>query len=204
MYNNRNHLRNQKGVTLLELLIVIPMMAIIIMILYNLLFLSSKSFNYVKNTFNSGEDIRIFINNIQKEASQAKKAVESETVLFKPVGSNNRVLYIYSDIDKDDIPELIRYRLDNNVIKRDYKKAINSKYPLKYNSSFINEKVVLSNVTNKDIFGEVSYINTEQEKFGDKDNRRKVRMTIEISTGKNSTPIIIDTYLVTKSRTEFE
>lgn len=113
-------------------------------------------------------------------------------------------MYIYSDIDNDDIPELIRYRLDNNELKRDYKKATNIKYPFKYNSSFIDEKVVLSNVTNKDIFGEVSYINTEQEKFGEKDNRRKVRMTIEISTGKNSTPVIIDTYLVTKSRTEFE
>lgn len=204
MYSRRNLIRNKKGVTLVELLILIPIIAIIIMISYNLLFLSTKSFNYIKDTFNSSEDVRMFINSIQKEATQAKKAVENETVLFKPANSNNRILYIYSDIDNDDIPELIRYRLDNNVIKRDYKKATNDTYPLKYISSFTNEKVVLSNVTKKDIFGDVSYVNAEQEKFGDKDNRRKVRMTIEISTGKNSTPIIIDTYLVTKSRTEFE
>ncbi|WIV11017.1 prepilin-type N-terminal cleavage/methylation domain-containing protein [Proteiniborus sp. MB09-C3] len=199
-----NPIRNQKGITLIELLIVVPLVAIIIMISYNLFFLSTKSFNYVKDTFNSSEDIRVFINNIQKEASQAKKAVEDNTVLFKPANSNNNVLYIYTDIDNDDIPELVRYRLEGNEMKRDIKKAANSKYPFKFTNPFTSEKVVLSNITNDGIFGEISYINTSQQSFGDRDNRRKVKVNIEIYTGKNSTPIIIDMYLVTKSRTEFE
>lgn len=199
-----NPIRNQKGITLIELLIVVPLVAIIIMISYNLFFLSTKSFNYVKDTFNSSEDIRVFINDIQKEASQAKKAVEDNTVLFKPANSNNNVLYIYTDIDNDDIPELVRYRLEGNEVKRDIKKAVNSKYPLKFTNPFTSEKVVLSNIANDGIFGEISYINTSQQNFGDKDNRRKVKVNIEIYTSNNSTPIIIDMYLVTKSRTEFE
>lgn len=209
MLNKENYFKQNKGFTLIELLVIIPIIAVILLISYNILFLSTKSYNYVSDTFNSTEDIRLFINNIQKEVAQAKKAVEDKTVIYKPSNSNNKVLHIYSDIDNDDIPELIRYRLDNNVIKRDYKKAKNNNYPYKYNSSFIGEKIVLSNVVNQDIFGEVTFINTEQEKteqekYGEKDNRRKVRMTIEISTGSNNTPIIIDTYLVTKSRTESE
>lgn len=76
MYNTRRNLGNEKGVTLLELLIVVPMVVIIIIISYNLLVLSTKSFNYTKNTFSSGEDIRVFVNNIHKEASQAKKQLK--------------------------------------------------------------------------------------------------------------------------------
>ncbi|MFA5524055.1 MAG: prepilin-type N-terminal cleavage/methylation domain-containing protein [Tissierellales bacterium] len=204
MKNRIKAIYNSKGVTLIELVLAISLVAIVFTIIFNMFSISTKSFQYVTTKFYAGEDIRAFLNTIQKEASQGKKAELNKEVLFKPSDSNNRVIYIYTDLDNDDIPELVRYRLDDNVIKKDYIKTSDKVFPFKYNSNFLNEKIVLSNVADKNIFGDVTYINTSQENYGDKDNRRKVKMTIEIETGNKRAPIIIDTYLVSKSRTEYE
>jgi hypothetical protein len=57
---------------------------------------------------------------------------------------------------------------------------------------------------NSDIFGDVEVVKATKSGQEGKDYRRKVKMKIEINKGKNSNPILIETYLVTKSRTEFE
>lgn len=193
----------RKGITLIELLIVVPMISIILIIIYNMLFLTNRSFKYVEQTFNINEDIRSFVNSIQKEANEGKKANEN-TVLYKADEKNSEELYIYTDIDDDGVPELVRYKLIENKIIKDMKKATNSKYPFEYKNDFYNEKVVLTNVINKDIFGDIERVE-EHDKYQDEnDHRRKAKMTIKISKCKNNSPIIIDTFLVTKSRTSFE
>lgn len=193
----------RKGITLIELLIVLPMISIILIVAYNMLFLANRSFKYVNQTFNINENIRSFVNSIQKEANEGKKSNEN-TVLYKTDDMNSEELYIYTDIDDDGVPELIRYRLVGNKIIKDMKKATNIKYPLEYKGDFYNEKIVLTNVINKDIFGDIERVE-EHDKYQDEnDHRRKIKMKIKISNGKNSNPIIIDTFLVTKSRTNFE
>lgn len=199
-----NYLKFKKGISLIELLIVLPIISIILLITYNMFFLTNKSFNYVKENFNIGEDIRTFTSTIQKEANQAKKANDN-TVLYKPNGSKKE-LYIYTDIDGDDIPELVRYRvLDDNIIK-DIKKATNNKFPYEYKSSFTNEKIVLSNINigEDGIFKDIERVEKKNEYIDENDNRRMVKMIIEINTGKDSTPIVINTILITKSRVGFD
>ncbi|WP_353095906.1 prepilin-type N-terminal cleavage/methylation domain-containing protein [Tissierella praeacuta] len=193
----------RKGITLIELLIVVPMISIILIVIYNMLFLTNLSFKYVEQTFNINEDVRSFVSSIQKEANEGKKANEN-TVLYKEDEMNSGELSIYTDVDDDGVPELVRYRLIENKIIKDMKKATNSKYPFEYKNDFYNEKIILTNVINKDIFGDIERVE-EHDKYQDEnDHRRKVKMIIKISKGENNSPIIIDTFLVTKSRTSFE
>lgn len=192
--------KKQKGFTLIELLLVIPLVAIIFLISYNILFISSKSINYVNNSFNTSEDIRFFINNIQKEANQAKKALEDEGPLYK---NSKNELYIYTD-ENGEKPELIRYRLKDEKILRDVKKATNDNYPYKFERNFKDEKIVLTNVKNTNIFGEVENIRDRKKPQEGEDYRQKLKLNIEIYTGENSTNMKISTYLISKSRAKFE
>ncbi|MGF7056983.1 PilW family protein [Brassicibacter mesophilus] len=202
----KKNLKNQYGFTLLELIIVVPLIGIILLIAYNMLFLTTKSFNSVNDSFDISEDLRIFLISIQREANQAKKSEEKLDALHRVSQSE---LYIYTDIDDDFIPELVRYRLVGNEIRKDIKKASNSKYPFEFTNLFINERVVLSNVANTEIFSYVEKLKepateheiTQQE---GKDYRRKVKMKLEISKSEGNKSIVIETYLVTKSRTEYE
>lgn len=197
-----NSLKHRKGIALLELLIVIPMISIILILTYNMFFMSIKSFKYVNESFNKGEDIRSFTINIQKEANQAKKANDN-TVLYKPK-KDHKELYIYTDTDDDGIPELIRYKvLDKNILKGT-EKAINDKFPFKYKEDFNNEKVVLSNVKIDQIFGDIEKVEENNKYVDENDHRRMCKMIIEIDTGSNNTPIVINTVLVNKSRASFE
>jgi len=202
----KKYLKNQDGFSLMELIIVVPLISIILLISYNILFLSTKSFNSVNDSFNTAEDLRIFLTAIHKEANQAKKSEENLDALYRVSKSE---LHIYADIDNDFIPELVRYRLVGKEIRKDIKKATNNKYPLEFTNPFFNEKVVLSNVNNAEIFSEVEKLkesDTEEEitKQEGKDYRRKVKMRLKISKGEDNKPIVIETYLVTKSRTEYE
>lgn len=194
--------KKERGFTLVELVLVVPLVAIVFLIAYNILFISFRSMNYVNNTFNTSEDIRVFLNIIQKEANQAKQAVEDEDIgpLYK---KSENELYIYTDANGKK-PELIRYRLEDGTVLRDVKEATNKKYPYEFEGSFKNERVVLSNIKNENIFGEIEDVKDKKNIQEGEDYREKLKLNIEIFTGENSTPIKINTYLVSKSRAKFE
>lgn len=209
-------MKQRKGMTLIELIIVLPLISIILMITYNMLFLSSKSFKYANDTFMTGEDIRAFTRGIQKEAQQAKKATDKKDGvneidgLHMPLKQDNPTLYIYADLDGDNKPELIRYQLVNHQIMRAVEKAKKikvgeePKFPYHYDERFNGEQVVLRNVINNDIFGDIEKIVANNGFVDLNDYRRRVTMKIEISTGEGSSPIVIHTILANKSRTQFD
>ena len=194
--------KKERGFTLVELVLVVPLVAIVFLIAYNILFISLRSMKYVNSTFNTSEDVRIFLNNIQKEVNQAKKAVEDENIgpLYK---KSENELYIYTDANGEK-PELIRYRLEDDKILRDVKKAINENYPYEFEKTFKNEKIVLSNVKSEAIFGEIEDLKDKKNIQEGEDYRKKLKLNIEIFTGENSTSIKINTYLVSKSRAKFQ
>lgn len=84
------------------------------------------------------------------------------------------------------------------------KEATNKKYPYEFEGSFKNERVVLSNIKNENIFGEIEDVKDKKNIQEGEDYREKLKLNIEIFTGENSTPIKINTYLVSKSRAKFE
>lgn len=193
---------NRDGITLIELLIVVPLVSIVLLLVFNMFFLSTRSFKYTNNSFVVAQDIRSFTNSIQKEVNQAIKANE-DTAIYKPDKTGHNELYIYTDLDGDDIPELVRYKLKDNKIYRGTEKATNTKYYLAFGNSFKNEKIVLTYVVNTKIFGDINRVEEHKGYIDDNDHRRKVNMKVEIKEDNEDMPIIIDTLLVVKSRAQY-
>ncbi len=50
----------EKGFTLVELIFIVPLVAVIFLVAYNLIFISLNSFGFVNSSFNTSEDVRIF------------------------------------------------------------------------------------------------------------------------------------------------
>lgn len=199
MYGNYEKTLSKKGFTLVEIIIVVPLVAIIILIAYNMIFMINKSYKNVNDSFDVSEKLRIFQINIQKEANAAKKAEETKEVLHK---ASDNELYIYTDIDNDNKPELIIYKLNDKKLYKFIKKASNDKYPYEYNyesADYSNSKVVLKNVKNENLFGEIEVVRVQKSEQEEKDNRRKIKINIEIDTTDDKT-INLENYLVTKSR----
>lgn len=208
-----NKKRCNKGFTLMELLLVLPFISIILFLAYNMIFMTHRSFYSTKDNFSTYEDIRIFQLNIQKEANQARKAGEEIITVGKEKKDimdvmrkiSDKEIYIYTDIDDDQIPEIVRYRLENNKILRDIKKTTSKAYPYKYSGSWLNEKVVLKSVKDVKFVNEienVKEIDLNLINQSSKDHRKQTTLYLEINTGNKDKTINLQTLLVTKSRAE--
>lgn len=203
IYNNK---KGGKGFTLIELLIVVPLISIIFLIAYNIIFMSNKSFFSTKDSFSTYEDIRIFEINIQKEANQARKATKNQDVMEKISGKE---LHIYTDINGDNIPEIVRYRIINKELIRDVKypmlKANSNEFPYAYNSSWSDEKVVLKNVKDTDFIGDIESIRKQDKNVittNIKDYRKKTVLNLSINDDSKTGKIDLTIVLATKSRAE--
>lgn len=199
MNEQHEKLSNKRGFTLVEIIIGLPLIFIICILTYNMIFLVNKSYRSVNDSFAASEELRIFQINIQKEANEAKKAEDTKEALHK-VSDNE--LYIYTFIDEDDIPELIIYKLKDEKLYKFIKAASNDKYPYIYDYNtidFSTGEKVLSNVKNTDLFGNIESVKPTIVGQEGKDNRKKTLMKIEIETSNGET-ISIQEHLVTKSR----
>lgn len=199
-----NRIANNKGFTLLELLLVIPLIAIVLTLGYNMYFLTQRSFNTVNQSFEVTEQLRIFQMDIYRETTQAKKAETAMDALHR---ISSTELYIYADVDTadgKDIPELVRYYKDGTDLKRAVKITTDTDdtYPYAYDSDFGTAETVLSNVSNDDIFSAQEPVKVLEEGSDAVDYRKKLKMKLVIDSDPND--IEIESYLVSKSRTEAE
>jgi prepilin-type N-terminal cleavage/methylation domain-containing protein len=208
-----NKKKCNKGFTLIELLLVLPFISIIFFLAYNMTFMIHKSFHSTKESFSNYEDIRIFQLNIQKEANQARKAGEEIVTIGKEKKDimdvmkkiSDKEIHIYTDIDEDQIPEIVRYRLEDNKILRDIKKTTSKAYPYKYTSGWLDEKVVLKNVKDVKFVNEIENVKEKDINLinqSSKDYRKKTTLYLEINTQNKDKAINLQTLLVTKSRAE--
>jgi prepilin-type N-terminal cleavage/methylation domain-containing protein len=208
-----NKKKCNKGFTLIELLLVLPFISIIFFLAYNMTFMIHKSFHSTKESFSNYEDIRIFQLNIQKEANQARKAGEEIVTIGKEKKDimdvmkkiSDKEIHIYTDIDEDQIPEIVRYRLEDNKILRDIKKTTSKAYPYKYTGGWLDEKVVLKNVKDVKFVNEIENVKEKDINLinqSSKDYRKKTTLYLEINTQNKDKAINLQTLLVTKSRAE--
>lgn len=200
---NRKVIYNNGGFTLVELVLVIPLISIVFILGYNMLFLTTRSFTEVNQSFDVSEELRIFQININKEANSAKKAEETKDVLHR---ISSTEIYIYTDVNNaggKNIPEIVRYRLVDGNLQRDVKNPTGDVYPYTYPSAFGAAEIVVRNVKNTDIFSPQESIREISEYSQEaKDYRMKMRMKLIIYAEPND--IEVQGYLVTKSRTQAE
>jgi prepilin-type N-terminal cleavage/methylation domain-containing protein len=199
----KNSIYNRQGFTLVELVISVPLIAMVILLGYNMFFLAQNSLSYVSRTVDVTEELRFFQKNIYSEANRAKKAEEEKDALHR---ISSTEIYIYTDVDDEDgrnIPELVRYRLVSGNLQRDVKKPQGTEYPYTYTSDFGTAETVLRNISNTDIFSEQEPIRiVSADSQESPDYRRKLRMRLVIEGEPND--IEVQGYLISKSRTESE
>ncbi len=200
VYGKRPAYKNG-GFTLVELVLVIPLIAVVFLLGYNMLFLTQRSFASVNRTFDVSEELRLFQINIYNEANQAKKAEETKDVLNWISAAE---IHIYTDVDNSDgknIPEIVRYKLVSGNLQKDVKKASGTVYPYSYTGAFGTAETVVRNVINTDIFTKQEAIRIVDEDSQEApDYRRKLRMKLVIDGEPND--IEVQGYLVSKSRTQ--
>lgn len=204
--NIKRYLKNKKGVTLVELVIASSLIVIVLTLAYGMILHINKVYKITYSSYTVDEQLRIFLMNIEREANHARKAEEEETK-GAIIIVNQRTLEIYTDVEDDSRPELIRYELDTvkKEIKRSIKSPTGTDYPLKYIGSFKGERVVLANVINQDLFKNLENVRepiTGRNQEG-RDYRKKIQMKIEINGKESKKPIIVEKQLITKSRAEY-
>lgn len=179
MNNNKIHIKKKNsGFGLVELLVVLPLVSIIFLISYNLIKVSNGSFLRIRSGNTANNEMRTFITQIEREINDSKKAVEDKGPLYQ---SNNSELWIYTDIDNDNKPELIIYRVNDNSIKKSISKSINKEYPYEY-ATFEKEYIVLTNLVSEDVFEDLSELtNKPKGAFNsEEDNRMKIVINLEV------------------------
>lgn len=194
--------QDNKGFTLMELVLVLPFISIIFILAYTMIFMTSKSFTSTIDNFSTYEDIRMFQINIQKEASQARKAEEKIDVMRK---INDKEIHIYTDIDDDGIPEIVRYRYKDNNILKDIKKTTLKEYPYKFKGSWLDEKIVLTNVKDEKFVNEIIDVKDPDPNSinqNSKDYRKQTTLELKVNADNKNKTIDLQILLVTKSRAE--
>lgn len=76
----KNIIKNNKGITLIELIITIAIMAIVIQTIYSIFFVGNKSFNISKNKGFAQQEARIAMDIINKELRTAKEISKEESI----------------------------------------------------------------------------------------------------------------------------
>lgn len=193
---------NKKGTTLIELILVVLLIGIVLLIIYNIYFISIKSHKRIEDEVEINRELRYFLINIQNEVTQARKAnenkiheIEEGPIFIK----DNKYFCIYVDLDNDGKPELVQYFLEGNTLKRCESKTTDEEYPYVNYGNYSEPKVVLNNLDKNlkidDVFIDIDKIEKESS-IGQEHIETRKHVTIKINENEY--------YLITKSKVEFE
>lgn len=186
-----------KGIGLIELIFAVALFSMILILIYNIFFISQKSYNSIKNQTLVTLDLQEVLEQLNSEVKKARKATEKEDSILLVSSTELR---LYTDIEGDDRPELLRYRIDENNLLKSCAIANNDSYPYTY-TSFHKEAILLRDIVNTDVFSELAPVNPDNPK----DHRRKVKLRLVIENqNKMGEPYEIINYLMTRSRVEVE
>lgn len=202
-------LKKRKGITLVELLITISLLGIVLLIIYNMFFISTKNYQNISNEVEINREVRIFLVTIQKEISQARKAndlyIDENQSKGKegPIYMKDEKFCIYVNLDNDEKPELVQYYMENGNLVRRQSKTTDEAYPYENFKDFTEPKVVLRNLDEGqklgDIFKNIKTIDKESNNRQEyEETRKSVNLNFKIKESDYKH------YLFTKSKVEFE
>jgi prepilin-type N-terminal cleavage/methylation domain-containing protein len=147
------HIWSEEGFTLTELMISITLMGVVLSAAYLLLNTVSLDSNLVQARSQAAEENRHAMEVISTEIRQAVEAVSSYGA-FDSSTLSATYCTIYSDIDRDGVPEKVSYYVQNGkLMKTAYQHGIAfSPYNFSATQMAGYPKVVVSGVTNADVF----------------------------------------------------
>lgn len=141
---------DEKGITLVELLVVLAILGIVIGGVYQYYFYGYNS--WVRSSVESEmiQEARLAVVRLDREVREAEKAVEGKEPVV--LGSDKKTISIYTRSDSEAHPKLITYRLKNGNLERGVSLPTNDAYPYQYEAEPSQWEAVISNVEDKSIF----------------------------------------------------
>ncbi len=132
--------RNKRGITLVELLVVLALLSMTIGVIYMYFDYGYKSWNRASAEARAVQEARLFIDVLNREVHQARVATNGGTAVA--VSAGNTQLDVYTDVSGDGRPELVRYRLVDGRLERGVSAPQGSAYPYSYAAPTAYETVV--------------------------------------------------------------
>ncbi len=190
---------NQKGFSLVELLIVLALMGIVLAGVYQYFFYGYNSWTRANEEAEQVQDARLAVMRMDSEVRGAQQGNEDND----PVVVSDTEINIYTDIDNDGSPELVNYKLETNdgvnSLLRGIAPPQGDAYPYAYSDPGQWETVV-SRVENDIIFTVPQYNagGTDKEY-----QRGTIKVELHVSTPEQTVkPIIVEAVLTVRGRGE--
>jgi prepilin-type N-terminal cleavage/methylation domain-containing protein len=136
-------IKNQKGLTLIELLITISISGVIGLGLVSLQYILSQNQIAITKSYKSVDSANFTVSNLIKEIRMARQS-DNGAYLLSLAG--NQEIIFYSDIDFDEKTEWVRYYLNGTDLIKEIIKP--SGYPAIYDSLKKTSSVVTEGVRN--------------------------------------------------------
>ncbi|MCA9353291.1 prepilin-type N-terminal cleavage/methylation domain-containing protein [Candidatus Nomurabacteria bacterium] len=144
----RVHNKNlQKGFTLAETIVTL---AVVGLIVASVAAFQANVFSFTR-TFNAGLSAADHARRVLKPISNELRAAETSEVGNYAISEGTATsVTFFSDIDSDDVAEMVRYYLDGTDIKKEVTEPAENPYD--YNSGTTETITIIRGVTNSDIF----------------------------------------------------
>jgi prepilin-type N-terminal cleavage/methylation domain-containing protein len=118
-----------EGVTLTELVIVMSLLTVVVFAAYMLFDAVSGMTDRVEARSRAADEARLALDRITRELRQAQAISTEEPGAFAAAGMGPRDIQFYSDVDHDEAPELVRYRVVGTALKRSVAQPTNNVPP---------------------------------------------------------------------------
>lgn len=189
-------MKRRRGMTLVELLVIIPIISIVVLGTYNLLFLNIRANREINKNFNNSTELRVFMKNINAESKSAKKVTLSNKVDKYPLTIDGKKLEIYTDIYGDG-PECVIYYLKDRKLIREIYSMYSNGYNWTINRASRKNETALEGIED---FSLVYIVEPNNSNANSTNNKTVVEVGLKFEEDDRD----IEFNIISKSRGEFE
>lgn len=176
-------LRNEKGITLVELMVAFVLLSLITITVYNLYLYAARSMQHSTNKLRDRQRASFASKLMERDIREIEESAGFESISL--ANANN--LIFYSDFDNDEAPEKVEYILTSGILYRKVTEPDSNDPPYTYTGTQKTATACL-NVTNNQMFRYFSEYETELTSLPLSAAQRQTVKLIKISISVDSTP----------------